>query len=506
MIRPCGASSRIALIFGCLIACASARVALAEDELPSPIAAALQRAAIPAGAASFYVQEVGAFSRREARHEASAASGAMTVAPARFAVRGEFRPLLSVRSDRPMNPASTMKLVTTYAALELLGPAYTWKTVAASNAPVVGATLEGDLYLRGAGDPKLVYESFWLLLRQLRARGIQSLHGDLVLDRGLFDAGAYDPSAFDNEPVRPYNVGPDALLVNFKAIALRFIPDDAKREVRVTAEPPLADFTIDAVPYADGPCGDWKARVAADFTRRDRVAFAGAFAGSCGEQNWNVAVLDHRQYVGALFKKLWSELGGTFQGKVRDGALPIDARVLAERESPSLAEIVRDINKYSNNVMAKELYLSLAAEVLKLQANPDRAQRVIRNFFSNKGIAMPELVIENGSGLSRRERISALSMARLLQAAWSSPVMPEFVSSLSLVGYDGTMRRRLNQKSVAGQAHIKTGTLNDARAVAGYVTAASGKRYVVVCFVNHANAGAAQAAQDALLQWVYERG
>ena len=450
------------------------------------------------------MQEVGAYKPGASPNSETEQPG--PPAPSRSAARGSFRPLLSVHVGQPMNPASTMKLVTTYAALELLGPAYTWKTIAASSAPQVGATLEGDLVLRGAGDPKLVYESFWLMLRQLRARGIQNLRGDVLLDRTLFEPGAHDPGAFDNEPLRPYNVGPDALLVNFKAIALRFIPDETRREVRVTMEPPLADVAIDTVAYADGACGDWKARLAADFSRRDRIAFGGAFPGACGDQSWNVALLDHRQYVGALFRKLWSELGGTFQGNVRDGSIPPDARVLAERESPSLAEVVRDINKFSNNVMARELFLSLAAEVLRIPANPQRAERVIRSFYESKGIAMPELVLENGSGLSRRERISAQSMARLLQAAWASPVMPEFVSSLSLVGYDGTMRRRLNQKSVAGQAHIKTGTLNDALAVAGYVLAASGKRYVVVGFVNHVNAGAAQAAQDALLQWVFERG
>ena len=491
---------------GFCLASVAPPAARADNELPPQISQALQRAGIPSSAASFYVQEVGAYKPGAAPNSETERPGPPAPAPSRSAARGSFRPLLSVHVERPMNPASTMKLVTTYAALELLGPAYTWKTIAASSAPQVGATLEGDLVLRGAGDPKLVYESFWLMLRQLRARGIQNLRGDVLLDRTLFEPGAHDPGAFDNEPLRPYNVGPDALLVNFKAIALRFIADETRREVRVTMEPPLADVALDTVAYADGACGDWKARLAADFSRRDRIAFGGAFPGACGDQSWNVALLDHRQYVGALFRKLWSELGGTFQGNVRDGSIPPDARVLAERESPSLAEVVRDINKFSNNVMARELFLSLAAEVLRIPANPQRAERVIRSFYESKGIAMPELVLENGSGLSRRERISAQSMARLLQAAWASPVMPEFVSSLSLVGYDGTMRRRLNQKSVAGQAHIKTGTLNDALAVAGYVLAASGKRYVVVGFVNHVNAGAAQAAQDALLQWVFERG
>ena len=296
------------------------------------------------------------------------------------------------------------------------------------------------------------------------------------------------------------------MLVNFKAVTLRFVPDEQRREVRVTMEPLLADFGVTGIAYADGPCGDWRARAAPDFARSDRLAFAGAYAGACGEQTWNVAVMDHQQYVEALFRALWTDLGGTLVGVVRNGPTPPDARVLVEHESPSLSEVVRDINKYSNNVMARELFLSTAAEVSRQPANPDRAQRVVRSFYAGKGLPMPELVLENGSGLSRRERISASSLAKVLQAAWVSPVMPEFVSSLPLVGFDGTMRRRLNLQSVAGQAHVKTGSLAEVRAVAGYVLAASGRYYVTVVLVNHPNAAGAQAAQDALLQWVYEHG
>lgn len=471
-----------------LLAGAFAVPSRADDALPSAVAVALQSAGIPESAVGIYVQRVGAAEQQIGLEAVNAQT------------------LVSRNADDAMNPASTMKLVTTYAALELLGPAFTWKTVAASNAPQIGSSLEGDLYLRGAGDPKFVVESLWLMLRQLRGHGIKTIRGDLVLDRSLFEAGPYDPSAFDSEPSRPYNVGPDALLVNFKAVTLRFIPDKAKRQVRVAIEPLLADFTIAPLAYVDGTCGDWRTRVAADFTRIDRIAFNGAYPGSCGEQTWNVSVLDHRQYVAALFRSLWTELGGRLRGTIRDGTTPVDARVLVERESPSLADVVRDINKYSNNVMARELFLSLAAETLRLPANLDRGQRVIQGFYANKGIAMPELVVDNGSGLSRRERISAHSMARVLQAAWASPVMPELISSLPLVGYDGTMRKRMNLRSVAGQAHIKTGSLTEVRALAGYLLAASGKRYVVVAFVNHPNAPGAQAAQDALLQWVYDRG
>ena len=499
----------------------------ADDALPPTVSAALQRAAIPESAVGIYIQRVGtaqwqsvaedergaAIEQTSGNTSSNTSSSTARTLPRRSVARagriadtGNPATLLSMHGESAMNPASTMKLITTFAALELLGPAFTWKTVAASNAPQVGNSLEGDLYLRGSGDPKFVVESFWLMLRQLRGRGVKTIRGDLVLDHGLFEAAQFDPSSFDSEPFRPYNVGPDALLVNFKAVTLRFIPDETRRDVRVAMEPLLADITIGPIAFADGACGDWKARAAADFTRSDRIRFDGAYPASCGEQTWNISILDHRQYVAALFKSLWTELGGSLLGAIRDGTVPPDARTLVERESPSLADVVRDINKFSNNVMARELFLSLAAETLRTPANPERGRRVIRSFYENKGIAMPELVVENGSGLSRRERISARSMARVLQAAWASPVMPEFMSSLPLVGYDGTMKKRLNLRSVAGQAHIKTGSLAEVRGVAGYVLAASGKRYVVVAFVNHPNAAGAQPAQDALLQWVYDHG
>jgi D-alanyl-D-alanine carboxypeptidase/D-alanyl-D-alanine-endopeptidase (penicillin-binding protein 4) len=492
---------RVNRVRGALLLCAACAAGDAssavppDDELPPAVSAALQRAQIPDAAVGLLVQRVGA-GERPLPADSNAARAVVRTVPV----------LLALHADRAMNPASTMKLVTTYAALELLGPAHTWKTVLATTAAQNGASLDGDLYLRGAGDPKLVLEHLWLMLRQLRDRGIRTIRGDVVLDRSLFEPIPYDPAAFDNEPFRPYNVGPDALLLNFKALTLRFVPDDSRREVRVSVEPPLADFAVGPIAWADGPCGDWRQRAAADLSRTDQIAFAGSYAGACGEQTWNVSVLDHRQYDAGLLRNLWTELGGTLVGGVRDGTMPADARVLVEHESPSLAEVVRDINKYSNNVMARELFLSVAAETTRMPANADRAQRAVRGFYAGRGIALPDLVIDNGSGLSRRERISARSMGAVLEAAWASPVMPEFVSSLPLVGFDGTMRKRLNQQQVAGQAHIKTGTLADTRAVAGYVLAASGRTYVVVLFVNHPNAGGALAAQDALLQWVYDRG
>jgi len=453
----------------------------AQAQLPEPVARALAQAGIPESAAAFYVHEIGA-----------------------------DRPLLAIGAERPMNPASTIKLVTTYAGLELLGPAYVWVTNAYAGGPLRDGVLAGDLVLRGRGDPKLTIESFWLLLRGLRGRGLREIRGDLVLDRSYFPADESDPAHFDDQPTRPYNTGPDALLVNFKAVRLQFIPDAEARAVHIVTDPALPqvhvvnNLTLDL----KGGCGDWMGKVKLDAqgnSQTARLVFSGAFPASCGERVRHFSVLSHAQYTHALFGELWRELGGTFSGSVRNGTLGSDARLIDGVQSPTLSEVVRDINKYSNNVMARQLFLTLGAVVAGAPASADKTGRVIRQWLAGKGLAFPDLVLENGSGLSRVERISAKSLGQLLLAAYKSPVMPELIASLPLAAVDGTMRKRLSGADVAGQAHIKTGTLTGVRAIAGYVLDAQGRRMVVVFIANHANAGGAQPVQDALLRWVHAR-
>jgi D-alanyl-D-alanine carboxypeptidase/D-alanyl-D-alanine-endopeptidase (penicillin-binding protein 4) len=453
----------------------------ASARLPEPVARALAKAAIPEGAAAFYVHEIGA-----------------------------GQPALAVGAERALNPASTIKLLTTYAALELLGPAYMWSTEAWAGGSLKDGVLAGDLVLRGRGDPKLTLENFWLLLRDLRARGVRDIRGDLVLDRSFFAAGEYDPGRFDDQPTRPYNTGPDALLINFKAIRLHFIPDPEARAVRVLAEPPLPQVQVlnNLALDPTGQCGDWVGRLKLD-ARGDassaRLAFGGTFPASCGERVRNFSVLGHTQYVLALFRELWREQGGTLSGAAREGAASADARLITTVQSPGLSEIVRDINKFSNNVMARQLFLTLGAEGAGAPASAEKSGRVIRQWLAGKGLSFPELVLENGSGLSRIERITARNLGELLIAAFRSPVMPELMASLPVPAVDGTLKKRLSGADVAGQAHIKTGSLSGVRAIAGYVLDARGRRVVVVFITNHANAGNAQVVQDALLRWVHQR-
>src|SRR5438552_2386709 len=454
-----------------IIAAAALSFKAGAGDLPKKTLDALRAAGIPQASVSAWVQELGA-----------------------------PQPTVALHGEAPMNPASTMKLVTTFAALELLGPAYQWKTE---------AYLDGaQLVLRGYGDPKLNYESFWMLLRNLRGRGLRELTGDIVLDRSFFGPVQHNP--FDSDVFRPYNVAPDALLVNFKSLRFTFVPEPEKG-VRVFAEPALPGLEIvNTLKLGGGSCPDgtraFREAIQATFqSQPPRASFVGTYPLTCGERDLNVALHEPQEYEAAMIRQLWREMGGTWSGTLREGSASPSARLLYVHESEPLAEIVRDINKFSNNVMARQLFLTIGGELGGAPARSEEAARAIKQWLAAKKIAAPELVLENGSGLSRLERISAQHMAALLAAAWRSPVMPEFISSLPLVATDGTMRKRLRGERVAGNAHIKTGLLSDARAIAGYVLDRSGRRHAVVMIVNHPNAPQADAAIDALLEWVYDK-
>ena len=466
------------LAFATLLVAAAGEAAAA---LPRAVARAFLDQHIPLSAVGAYVQEL-----------------------------GEVQPLVSQQPRRPMAPASTMKLVTTFAALELLRPDYRWKTEAYADGRIVDGVLQGDLVLKGYGDPKITVEQFQELVARLRATGLRDVRGDLVVDRSYFAPPPYDPAAFDGEPLRPYNVGPDALLVNFKSVRFVFAPNAAGDAVDVRTEPALGNVVVRGTPrLVGGECGDWRADLHADFDDRGDGAdatFAGDYAASCGERDWFVALLDVPHYALATFARMWTDAGGRFEGAVREGRAPRRAKPIAVLQSPPLYDVVRDINKLSNNVMARQLFLTMATTTAPPPATRQNAVRAIDRWLKERRLRMPELVLDNGSGLSRKARISARSMAGLLLAADGSDIRDEFVSSLAVAATDGTMRQRFLSDDVADQALLKTGTLEGVRAIAGYVFDPTGRRFVVVCFVNHRNAARARAPMDLLVQWVYEHG
>lgn len=413
-------------------------------------------------------------------------------------------------ADVPVNPASTIKLVTTYAALELLGPAHTWTTELYADGPLRDGVLHGNLYLKGGGDPKLNMERLWLLLRDLRSHGVESISGDLVLDRSHFVQPAVP--AFDDDgddANRPYLVAPDSLLINLNA--QRFSVRSEGGRVHVSAEPPLDAVRIDnrvrALPARDN-CPAWPQVSYRPIHQGDGVTLVvtGELAQGCKAHTY-LALLDHPRYAAGTVRAIWRELGGTLLGADRIDRVPDDARLLVRAESPDLVEVIRDINKFSNNTMARQLFLSLGAEFRTPQDRDDAAaaQRVIRQWLERKGLPVARLVLENGSGLSRAERVTARGLASLLQSAWQSPFAAEFISSMPLAALDGTMRKRLQDTAVAGKAHIKTGTLNNVRAIAGYSRDVNGGSWAVVAILNHPRPWGASAVLDQVLLSIYEQ-
>ena len=440
---------------------------------------------------------------------------------------GRAAPRLSHRSQVPVNPASVMKLVTTYAGLDLLGPAYTWTTPVFIEGAVREGTLFGDLIIKGQGDPKLVAERLWLLLRRVQGLGIEKIAGDIVLDRSAFETIEADPASFDGEPLRPYNASPDALLLNFKSVVMTFVPDRTANTAQVYFEPPLAGVQMQTtVPLSpgsgsgvsgtngnNGACGDYRATLKADFSDPVRIRFGGTYPLSCAEKVWSVAYPDPASYNLRAIEGLWRAMGGQLGGAVRAGSVPAAKTPVFEVSSPALAEVIRDINKFSNNVMAQQLFLTLslpvrspsatngtgAAPGTALPASREASRTVLTRWWKDRIGPDDAPTLDNGSGLSRSERISAQALARMLQNAYRSPLMPELMSSLPITGVDGTLKR--SRAAAQGSAHLKTGSLRDVTALAGYVHGASGKRYVLVAIANHPNAPAVRPAFEALVDW-----
>ncbi|WP_339544745.1 D-alanyl-D-alanine carboxypeptidase/D-alanyl-D-alanine endopeptidase [Pseudomonas sp. RA_35y_Pfl2_P32] len=411
-------------------------------------------------------------------------------------------------ADVSVNPASTMKLVTTYAALEMLGPNHQWKTEFYTDGTLSGGILRGNLYLKGGGDPKLNMEKLWLLMRDLRANGVQQVTGDLVLDRSFFNQPQLPQFNDDgNDDNKPFLVKPDAAMVNLKA--LRFVARNDSGRVLISVEPPIASIRIENQVKAVNSkqcAGGVRYNPVTQADGSVTVTVAGQLGDGCSSQTY-LSLLDHATYTAGAVRAIWQELGGSIQGKDRQGAVPKNAKVLARAFSPDLAEIIRDVNKYSNNTMAQQLFLSLGA---KFRTNADSddamaAQRVVRQWLAKKGITAPHLVMENGSGLSRAERVSAREMARMLQAAWRSPYSAEFVSSMPIAGMDGTMRKRLKTTAMRGEAHVKTGTLNTVRAIAGFSRDNNGNTWAVVAILNDKAPFGASSVLDQVLLDLYRQ-
>ncbi|OYU45390.1 MAG: D-alanyl-D-alanine carboxypeptidase/D-alanyl-D-alanine-endopeptidase [Burkholderiales bacterium PBB4] len=479
-------NNSLALVLAPLVHLGLALACQAQTALPHEVRAVLQTAQVPETSFSALVLPAGGGMPRLAHLEA-----------------------------QPRSPASTMKLVTTLVALEELGPNFRWNTQlwmtsAQSSGTPRGGVLRGTLYLQGGGDPNLTWDSLRGMLRSLRAQGVRHIRGDLVLDRTYFKPARPDLGApqFDETPAAYYNVIPDALLLNSNMLTLALDSDAQGSSVRVT--PDLKGLrVVTEHTLNDTDCKQWDddtltVKLEPQSGGKMLLRLGGPYPKNC-KSSVGLNVVDRNVYIEQFVRSFWSELGGTWQGKLQDGSTPAEAKLLVARPSDTLGNIVKLINKPSDNAMTRALFMTLGETrktTPRLEKSSDNAVVVVNEWFDRKGIARSGLVLDNGSGLSRSERISAIEMAGLLQVGLQSNWYPEFAASMPIAGLDGTMRRRFKDSPLVGKIRVKTGTLRDTAAVAGYVRDMQGKDWVVVAFINDDNSKHGRPALDALIEWV----
>jgi D-alanyl-D-alanine carboxypeptidase/D-alanyl-D-alanine-endopeptidase (penicillin-binding protein 4) len=452
-----------------------------DSQLPPAVQRVMNRAGIPARNVSIYVRDA-----------------------------GSNEVVLAINDNQPRSPASVIKVLTTYAALDALGPSYTWKTRAYVNGRLANGVLNGDLVVVGGGDPYMTAERWWRFVQELREQGLAKITGDFVIDHSYFAPQEGSRGDFDAQPFRTYNVLPDALMVNFQTSRFTIIANSLRDQPLILVNPLPSNLAMsNQVRLGNGRCQGYDRGVEFDtpdpIDAPNTLVVRGVFPSACGSYSISRAIMTAPDYAYGTFRTLWTQSGGAIDGAMRIETLPADAALLYEHDSLPLAEIIRLVNKYSNNVMARHLMLTLGVEKYGPPATIDSGRTAIRTWLASRGIEMPGFVMDNGSGLSRAERVTARGLGEMLDLAWHSPFMPEFAASLPLSATDGTLRNRFKSPGMQGRIRLKTGHLDNVSALAGFVNAASGKTYVVVIMVNHpgAQGGTGEAVHAELIRWVF---
>ena len=450
-------------------ASAFAPPARADDRLPASVTAALAEAGIPPEA----------------------------VRAAAVPLEGWWKRPWRVRADMPSSPGSAMKLVTSIVALDRLGPNHRGFTELRSAAAVNGGVLEGDLVLVGGADPDLSVAHFWALLQELRATGVHTIGGDVLVDRTRFRPARLDVGLppFDEAPEFGYNVIPDAL--NLAGSLLAFDLVATADGARAAAVPPLPGVEfVSRMAASQRRCNDWDDDWLPATVERDnangaaplRITLNGRFPAGCRVRA-ELQLIDRQVLTEELFRHLWQSLGGRWAGRAREAAAPAGTRPLARRNSRTWGEVLRPLNKSSDNALSRLLFLELGVKEAGADATTptlELAARSVRAWLAENGIDATGVVLDNGSGLSRTERIAPEQLARMLAVAWRGRHAADLVMSLPVPGVDGTMRNRLRNSPAAGWARLKTGTLRDAVALAGYVRDPDGRPWAVAVMLNHA--------------------
>jgi D-alanyl-D-alanine carboxypeptidase/D-alanyl-D-alanine-endopeptidase (penicillin-binding protein 4) len=411
--------------------------------------------------------------------------------------------VVSLNASKTRTPASVIKVLTTYAAVLKLGFDYRWPTQFYKEGTVKNGVLQGDLVIKGFGDPTLNDKDLETIVINIRSKGIDEIKGDIVIDRSYFNVGDKDSSGFDEYPYSAYNAMPDAMMFNERVVTVCVNPKENKVHKKNVDE---SYKIVNRLEHVNKPCKGKYSWPGVSIDKSEVVPIVllkGKISKQCGNRNiCKVVTKPYKSFYYALKDKLEKE-GINVRGTLKLGKIPRNATMLFTHYSETLEEIISETSKESNNLYARHLLLFLGAKVYGAPATLEKGRDAIVEILKSKGaLGEGKLRIDNGSGLSRTSEMNAKLLGYMYDDAYDR-YGARWMETLSIAGVDGTIKRRFRNTVVKKRGWMKTGTLRRVKNIGGYVKNRTGKLYTVVILINSTKAKYYGAKlQDEIIEWL----
>ena len=407
------------------------------------------------------------------------------------------------RADDSRLPASVIKLATTYAALRELGTDWRWPTRFEYTGRFSRGEITGDLVVKAYGDPTLSRRHIPGIVKRLKRMGVRKIRGDLILDRSFFATDGRISSGFDNHPYSEYNAMPDALMFDDHLCHIAIDARGGTPQVSQVLSDPGYRISNQLKVTSKSCRGRyrWPRISIRQEEGKPTVVVSGTLSSHCAPMTVEKVLSQPYYSFFAALTREFRKQGIEFEGSLRLQKAPKSSRPLMTHLSDPLIKIVAKTNKKSNNLYARHIFLLLGAKRYGAPATEAKGRKAVKEILGSRGILGKETILDNGCGLSRRTRTTVRAMHRLLQDAYKAYAW-KWMGTLAVAGVDGTIKKRFRNTPVRKRAWMKTGTLKNAKNIAGYVKGRSGKLYTVVIFYNGPQRWLGSLLQNQILEWI----
>ncbi len=413
-------------------------------------------------------------------------------------------------SDTLFTPASNMKMFTSAMALKKVGPDYRFHTRLYTNGRIQGTVLKGDLYIKGFGDPSLVTEQMWILVNELKNLSITKIEGNIIADNSYFDGQGKLKTWTSYKGPEAYLAPTGALSFNFNTVTVYVEPGKTTGErPRVVVDPDIEYFRVRNKAVTTGSKRSRRKLIVTRLERKnhDEILIKGRVPKNVARKRFFLNVTDPQRYTALAFQRFLNQAGVRVTGKVKQGLVPEYATLVLDHESPPLGEILRGLNKFSNNFIAEQILKTLAAQFIGEPGTTENGVLLLQDYMQELGFAPDQYRMVDGSGLSKTNLITPDQVIALLKDAHSDlSIFPEFISALGVMGLDGSVIDRMNHKKEAQKIRVKTGTLNHVSALSGYFQSQDGERFAFSILLNDVKCsnGKAMKLQDEIMEIALE--